>query len=163
MEEILKRFEPVYGNSSFMLWGTIVAGLLFFGLCAWLLFKKEEGQKRQLNIILAMLFFFFGMISLGTSFFTFWTQQKTGPVIVFTDAVETVYGRVSFDQLKNASITTMGNQSRINPQQQRGGSRLLLLEEDNGKAHVLSEDNYDIQQIYNAIKSAVKKWEEENK
>ncbi len=163
MEEILKRFEPAHGNSSFMLWGTILAGLLFLGLCTWLLLKKEEGQKRQLNIILAMLFFFLGMISFGTSFFTFWTQQKTGPVILYAEAVETVYGKVAFAQIKNASITTMGNKSRINPQQQRGGSRLLLLEENSGKAHVLSEDNYDIQLIYNAIKSAIKKWEEENK
>ena len=155
MEEILYRFEPIHTNSSITLWISLLFGLFAWGICALLLAKKEEGQNRQRNIIIAMLLFFVGMIGLGTAFFTYWTQQKTGPVVIYNDAIETVYGRVSFSQIKNSNIIAAGNRSIINPDLQKNTSRMLLIEENSGKAHVLSEDNYDIQAILNALRTAV--------
>lgn len=160
MEEILVRFEPIQDSSGATLWIGLGAGLLGMGLCAWLFLKKEEGASRQRNLILAMLFFFLGMISFGTSFFTYWTQQKTGPVFIYADGIKTSFGKTPFAELKNASITVAGNKSLINPNQQRNGTRLLLIEQHDGKAHVLSEDNYPIEAILNKLRGAVKQWEE---
>lgn len=160
MEEILVRFEPIQDSSNISMWIGVLVGLGGIGLCAWLFLKKEEGLNRQRNIILAMLFFFVGMIAFGTSFFTFWTQQKTGSVIIYANAVETTFGKTKFQDLKNASITVAGNKSLVNPNQQRNTTRLLLIEEHDGKAHILSEDNYQIEAILNKLKGAVREFEE---
>ena len=106
-----------------------------------------------------MLLFFVGMIAVGTSFFTYWTQKKTGPVLIYADAVETSYGKSYFRDVKNASITVAGNKSLVNPNQQRGATRLLLIEQHDGKVHVLSEDDYKIEAILNKLRGAVQEWE----
>lgn len=159
MEEILIRFDPLANNSGIAVWAGAIVSLVGFALAAWLFVKKEEGKDRQHNIIIAMLLFFLGMIAAGTSFFTFWTQQKTGPVIIYADAIETTYGKSSFRDIKNASITVAGNKSLVNPNQQRGATRLLLIEQHDGKAHVLSEENYKIEAILNKLRGAVQEWE----
>ena len=159
MEEILMRFEPLKDSSGIGIWAGVVAGVVGLGLSAWLFLKKEEGKDRQRNIIIAMLLFFLGMIALGTSFFSSWTQRKTGPVTLYTDAIETTFGKSYFSDIKNASITIAGNKSLINPNQQRGATRLLLIEEHGGKAHVLSEENYKIEAILNKLRGAVQEWE----
>ncbi len=159
MEEILIRFDPIENSSEIAVWAGVAVGIIGFALSVWLFLRKEEGKDRQRNIILAMLLFFLGMIALGTSFFTFWTQKKTGPVIIYVDAIETTYGKSFFRDIKNASITVAGNKSLVNPNQQRGATRLLLIEEHEGKAHVLSEENYKIEAILNKLRGAVQDWE----
>ncbi len=163
MEEILIRFDPLEDSSGIAVWTGALVSIIGFGLATWLFFKKEEGKNRQRNIIIAMLLFFLGMIAAGTSFFTFWTQQKTGPVLIYADAVETTFGKSYFQDIKNASITVAGNQSLINPNQQRGATRLLLIEQHNGKAHVLSEENYKIEAVLNKLRGAVQDWEKSKK
>ena len=152
------RFEPMQDSSAITLWTGAIVGLVGIGLCAWLLFKKAEGLARQRNIILAMLFFFLSMIALGTSFFTFWTQQKTGPVLIYADAVESSFGKTYFKDLKDASITVAGSKSLVNPNQQRNATRLLLIEQYDGKVHVLSEENYHIETILNKLRTAIQEW-----
>ncbi|MBX2875990.1 MAG: hypothetical protein KTR30_27970 [Saprospiraceae bacterium] len=159
MEEILIRFDPLESSSGIAVWAGVLVSVIAFGLCTWLFLKKEEGKNRQRNIIIAMLLFFLGMIAAGTSFFTFWTYQKTGPVLIYADAVETTYGKSYFRDIKNASITVAGNKSLVNPNQQRGVTRLLLIEQHDGKAHVLSEENYKIEAILNKLRGAVQEWE----
>lgn len=159
MEEILIRFDPLENSSTMAVWAGVLVGIAGFALATWLFLKKEEGKNRQRNIIIAMLLFFVGMIAVGTSFFTYWTQKKTGPVLIFADAVETSYGKSYFRDVKNASITVAGHKSLVNPNQQRGATRLLLIEEHEGKVHVLSEDNYKIEAILNKLRGAVQEWE----
>lgn len=159
MEEILIRFDPLENSSEIAVWAGVAVGIIGFALSVWLFLRKEKGKDRQRNIILAMLLFFLGMIAFGTSFFTFWTQKKTGPVLIYENAIETTFGKSYFQDIKNASITVAGNKSLVNPNQQRGATRLLLIEEHEGKAHVLSEDNYKIEAILNKLRGAVQDWE----
>lgn len=127
-----------------------------------LLRRKTTRDNRTRTLLLAMLFFFAFLIASSTAFFSWLSARRTGPVMIYAEAIETPYGRVSFDNIRNASIEEEKERSLINQNIIKKTTRLLVIEEKNGKAHVLSEQNYPIQQILGELKAAVKKWEEKS-
>ncbi len=106
-------------------------------------------------MLLALLVFFALIIAATTAFFSFWSMQKIGPVQVFETQIETPYGTVAYEDISRAYIELNGKQSLVNPGANISSVRMLFIEEVDGKMHVMSERNYDIDEILNKMKSLV--------
>ena len=53
-------------------------------------------------------------------------NQKTGPVILYPDAIETPFGRAGFDQIQNAYIKEELQKSFINPSITTGSYKVSI-------------------------------------
>ena len=106
-----------------------------------------------------MLLFFLFLIAAGTAFFSAWNRIRLGPVNIYTSSIETPYGTIQFDEIRNAKIESNQQPSMINPQLNRRTVKLLIIEERSGKAHIFSEKDYRVQEILNGLKEAVADWE----
>ena len=160
MEDILYTIEP---NSSGDRLTIIVALLAALGALAGmfaLLRTPSTGDQRNRRMLGAMLLFFVVLIASGTSFFSWLKTRKVSTITIYNDAVETPYGKVAFRNIKNASIETDRQPSFVNPSRATRQTKLLLIEEMDGKAHVMSEKDYDLQNIMSKLKKAVKQWED---
>ena len=160
MEEALYTFTPDNSASAQTAWFAAVIALGALAGMAAMLKKKAQGRNHNLNMLAAMLLFFVLLISSGTAFFSWWKIQKSGPVAVYADAVETPYGRAAFSTVKDAYIHVDNQPSLISPGRNVRTTKMLVIEERSGKTHVMSEEDYPIKEMLPAIKSAFKAWQQ---
>lgn len=163
MEQTIATFQADNSGDQTILLIALLTALFALAGMILLLRRKNGGLDRNRTLLLAMLAFFAFIIALGTAFFSWWSARKTGPVTVFTDAIETPYGRAGFADIQNAYLKKESQSSLINPKLVTGSVRLLIIEEKDGHAHVLSEQNYPVEQVMTALKDAVKTWQESRK
>ena len=153
MQEV---FQPTHQEDQVVLWIAIMLAIVgVVGLVFALRRKSTTADERNRNMLLAMLLFFLATISAGTALFSWLSMRKTGPVTITADAIETPYGKVDFKSIKNAEIITDQPVRLLPSNSQRGAVKLLLIEERSGKAHIMSEENYDIQRIFGALREAI--------
>jgi hypothetical protein len=155
MEELLHTIEP---SGSSELSTILIAIFVALGAAAAtfaLLRTSATGGQRSRILAGAMLLFFLFLISSSTAFFSWLKMQKVGPVKIYRHAVETPYGKAAFQDIKNIYIHLDQQPSRINPNQARRQTRLLVIEERQGKAHLLSEEDYDIMEVMAKLKKAM--------
>ena len=155
MTEALYTFQPDLSDS----YSTLITGLVIGlgGLAGALYLLKVPGSRenRTFRQLGAMLLFFGFLIGAGMSLFSWWTTRKLSPVVLYPDAIETPFGRAEFDQIENAYIKEELQKSFIKPSIPTGSYKVLIIEEIGGKAHALSEENYDLPEIMAKLKEAV--------
>lgn len=153
MEEALHTFTPTNTSDNFSFWGSLIV-VLVSGIALYFLFKrKSSGDAYRRQMMMAMLVFFALIIAASTAFFSFWSMKKIGPVLLFEDRIETTYGTADYDKILRAYIEMNGKRSLVSPGTTFDNVRMLFIEETDGKMHVLSEENYDIDQILNKMRS----------
>lgn len=154
--EVLHQFDPNTSNQQLNFWlATLIAVMAFGGLIY--LLKRKAANYNQ-NMLFAMLLFFTFLIASSTAFFTKWSQLKTGKVKLYPNSIETAYGVVTFGQIKKAYLHDNHQSSFINPNVKRKTIKMLIIEEMNGKVHVLSEVDYDINEIFRLLKKTIEEW-----
>jgi len=163
MTEALYVFAPDTSDAEFTFW----TGMLFAagGVAGtwWLLRRGGDRATYNYRMLGAMLLFFCFLIGTGMAVFSWWSTRKISEVRIYADRIETPYGIASFDQIKDARIETERDRSFINPNITTGTYRLLLIEETNGKAHILSEENYELRKIMEKLKIAISDWKAEER
>lgn len=156
--EIITTFEASTNQDQFFIWISLAVILISAAAGAFLLLKKPANLNYNMRMLLAMLCFFSFIIAAGTLVFSFLTQQKLSPVVLYTNAIETPYGQASFENIsdvyfeKNPRKTVFGASKDEN-------YRLLIIEEKGKKGHLLSEANYPINQIAGELKEAMRSWQ----
>jgi hypothetical protein len=152
MQEV---FQPTHQEDQLVLYIAVILAIAGIAGLVFTLRKKASGDARNRNMLVAMLLFFLATISTGTAFFSWLSMRKTGPVTITEEAIETPYGKAVFTSIRKAEIITDQPVRLIPSNNQRGAVKLLVIEEESGKAHVMSEENYDIQRIFGALREAM--------
>ena len=160
-QDALYTYLPETGDLTSNLLVAALLAVMGLAGCAILAWRPGRGQARNYRLLGAMLLFFLFLIAASVSFFSWLTLQRTGPVYLFADAVQTPRGTIPFDRIRNARILTAGNRSFIDPQRVRGGQQLLVIEELDGTTHVLAEEFYPVQEILSQLRQTVRAWEED--
>ncbi len=163
MEEALYTFTADHRAATQTALAAIIIALGAVAGMAALLKKKAEGSQHNQNMLAAMLFFFVFLIGGGAAFFSWLKIRKTGPVSLYENAVETPYGRTAFNTIKDAYIHADREPSLINPARSVRTTKMLVIEEKGGKAHVLSEQDYPIDEILSALKSTFAEWQQKGR
>lgn len=159
MENALYIFEPHNSAMTQTVWVAAIIALGSLAGMVVMLKKKAKGRQHYQNMLLAMLFFFAALISSGTAFFSWLKIRKTGPVSIYQDEVTTPYGSAAFSTIKDAYIHADNQPSLINPGKAVRTTKILVIEEKSGKAHVMSEEDYPIKEILPVLKDALDEWQ----
>lgn len=162
MDPTITVFQPDNTADQWTLWIALCVALAGLAGMILLLRRPAAGIPRRYGLLGAMLLFFVFLIASATAFFSFWSARKTGPVRLYADAIETPYGRAAFADIRNAYIEEEKEKSFINPNIVTGSVKLLIIEEYDGKAHVLSEEHYPLPRIMDSLREAIGKWREAN-
>lgn len=149
-------FEAVNTNSA-TIWTALAVALLCGIGAVWFQYTRFESVNKRLQQIGQMLLFYGVLISLGVAGFSFWQNTKTVDLVFKEDSVETPYGVLKYNNIKNAKIQTETMSSLANPNMVRSRIQLLVITETNGKSHVLSEENYPIRNVLGEIRERIKK------
>lgn len=160
MESPLHSFEPsLYGINTL----TIVFLSLTFLLAVLLYFQNkrkvpyyEKKRKRLYSMLL-----FFGILIFGTTgLLNFVNSLNLKTVKFYSNLIETPQGRISYDDIQSAYIYVDKPFTLTQTPDQPTATknrRLLIIEEYNKKTHVLSEENYQLEEILTTLKKFAKK------
>ena len=155
METPIATFSPLANSAATTFILTMTVGLISLAACIWIL-RKPVIKAYNYKMLVAMLLFFSTLISLGSSVFMGLKLKKNTPIAIYPTSIETPYGVAQYDNIKNASIIADKTPSIINSSQSARITKLLVIEEKDGKAHVLSEEDYPITEILRQLKLAIK-------
>lgn len=154
-----KTFEAVdilTGTFSTAL-GLIVFTALLLGYLYSIRNKPENKRLRQIG---AMLVFYVLLMAIGTAIFSYWNNRKLIDIVFEEKSFTSPYGVVKYNYIKNAKIQTETTSSYANANIVRSKVNLLVIEETNGKAHILSDENYEIREIMGELRKRIPKKEE---
>lgn len=162
MGELLYTFEAASSGAytNFVL--SLLAALIGIGGMLYLLRREVSREQRNLNIVIAMLLFFLFLIGSSTAFFSYMRLRKVGPVEIYASGMTTPYGKVRFEDIRNAEII-LDKESNILSGSTGRRTRMLAIIEKDGKTHALSEEDYPVQEILAKMKKATAGWKQPKK
>jgi len=162
MGELLYTFEAASSGAytNFVL--SIIAALVGIGGMLYLLRREVSREQRNLNIVIAMLLFFLFLIGSSTAFFSYMRLRKVGPVDIYEGGMKTPYGKVAFQDIRNAEIIVDEEPNVLSGNTGRR-TRILTIVEKDGKTHALSEEDYPVQEILGKMKKATAEWKQREK
>lgn len=121
---------------------------------------KDKPENKRLRQIGAMLLFYGLLMSIGTAIFGYWQSQKIIDLEFTEKSVETPYGELKYNNIRDARIRTETQASFANPNLVRSRIELLMVIEATGKTHVLSEENYDIRSVLGELRKRMQRKKE---
>ena len=160
MESPIQSFEPyLYGINTltfiFLSLTLLLIILLFFQN------KKkvpyfEKKRKRMYSMLI-----FFGILICGTTgLLNLVNSFNLKTVKFYSNSIETPQGKINYDDIQSSYIyvdkpllMSQNNQQASSPKQ----NRILIIEEYSRKTHVLSEENYQIEEILESLNKIRKK------
>lgn len=162
MDTPLATFEPTAsGMQSISIIAFIVS--VACGIGTFLLLRqKKRGSAKNMNVLIAMLLFFVGMIALGTFVFNGLAYQRIGTVTIYESGIQLGKKQIPFSDLENAKIEEIVETSFINPNSIRENTRVLFIADKSGKTYALSSEHYPVDKIMERMRSALQTWEINN-
>ncbi len=152
-EKVLYKFPLLrHGFDYTFLIYLLVAILL--GLSAWYVLKRSRLDINRKNV-LAMFLGFLAFIALGVAGLKWISVLKLQPVVLYTTKLVTPYGSAPYIQIQDFGIKLERKSSLLYPDVYRDSARYLMISEKQGKTHVLSEGDYQIDSIYAALSRLV--------
>ncbi len=132
----------------------LAIGVLLLSLVAlfFLFRKKASYEKRNQQQLLQMLAGFAFVISIGVVLGIGYNISKIQTISIFSDSVETAYGKVKFKDLKAVFLHQADERSFVSPDIELSSTQLLYFEEKRGKAYLFSPDNYDVRSIVETLR-----------
>jgi len=142
-------FEATTTQNDQLFWIALIVCLVAAG-GTFLLLRQSKGAYRSL---LALLSFILALVAGGTALFSKLTSERIGTVRLGEDFLETPYGKTKLADIRDAYIEMDQRPNPLNPGQKRDRVRLLIVLEEDGKTHVLSEENYPIEEILREMRN----------
>lgn len=152
MDTPLYVFEANASKETTTLIIAIVATLLAAGFLYYLKKRPTNYERRHYRQLGQMLSGFVLIISLGSIFGGIFNLQRLKSVKIYENAVETGYGKVSFDDLRYVYLQETGATSFLAPTIRIDTVYLAYFEEKNGKSYVLSNQHYDVRSIVQTLR-----------
>ena len=157
MNEVLYTFPATHAEDKFTLGFSLAVCLISLVGLIILLRKKSSGAAYRQQMMIAMLVFFAFIISLGISFFSFWSMEKIGDVLITESSITTPYGTAELKNIRRAYIEMNTQKSVVSGGRSGKSVRMLFIEERSGQMHILSSDNYKIDKVLNKMRAVVSK------
>lgn len=159
MEQVIEIFEPLKNPWQEMALPLMVAVLL---VAAQVLQLRNKNMERNRRIVLSMLLFFGAVIALLSAGGIAINAYKFQRVTVSASAISIGKKEISFSELRGYLIREDREQSWVSSDIQKKAVRSLVLEEKNGKTHLLPEEYYELSHLIATLDTAFSQWKEGN-
>ncbi len=156
MTEILYKYTPT-SDDQFYLWLGIILAFAGFGTAYFLLKKPAVGRAYTGNSIIAMLAFFVGLMAVGTAFFSGWSLRKQGKVEIYQEGIQFGATEIPYTEIRKIYVKQDKSASVFQAQGATTTINYLVIEQEGGKVHAISEEYFPIGEIMGRIKEITKK------
>jgi len=156
MTELLYKYAPT-SDDQFYLWLGIILALAGFGTAYYLLKKPATGRAYTNNSILAMLAFFVGTMAISTAFFSGWSLRKQGKIELYQEGIQLGADQIPYGEIRKIYFKQDKSASVFQAQGTTTTITFLVIEQEGGKTHAISEDQFPIGEIMSRIKEITKK------
>lgn len=143
-EKCLYVFEPIKLGFDSWLWIPIM--IMTFCIIAGVVAQKKITDKNR-RLTLLMVISFAGTISFFTSLSRTYAIWRTQPVKLYTEHLETPFGKTTYFNIKDYFIRLQHEYKPMQPETVRDSTRYLMIIERNDKTHLLSQSDYPIDTI----------------
>ncbi len=130
-----------------------------FALCCAAAVVWARGRKSLDSIrrnMLVMVFTFMGLTAAGMATLKVVSIFRLKPVRIFADAIETPYGRLPFSELRDAEVQPFFRFKPMQPGAPTDSTRYLsLFKTGNREPDILSEGDYRVDSIFDALKIVI--------
>ncbi len=158
MNELLKSYQPIRSEDELYLWLGALVAVMAFGAMAFVIRKEFSYEEQSKKWLIALLLFIVGLISTGTAFFSWMSQQRMGKVEVYSDHLVLGKTNLPFDQIKRINIQKEQEKSFVNPAIVRKEYQLLFVEDLKGRVYVVSEEAYPVREVMKEMRKAIDEW-----
>ena len=145
MNKPLFTFEPFH--QSLDLWSIAFMGCIAVSLTVIYFFlnklKLDSGRRN----IIRMLLGFLAVIASGFFLLRLLSQAKLKTVSIYNNRIETPYGEVRLQDIRDYYIKIERKYKPLNPNEITDSTRYFFIHEKSDKTHVLSEGDYLIDSI----------------
>ena len=163
MDQLLYLYEP---HTKDLHLTSLVSIVLLLAAIAGVFFNQKRKvplDRRNFRQLWTLLLSFVALLAFVALVFSFLTNRRIGTIKIFTDRIETNEGSVLARDVGRIYIHVNPPQSALGLPTPGDTTRVLILEEWNGKAHVFSEYNYAIDQMLEEMQRWMARVREENK
>ena len=143
-EKCLYVFEPLKLDFDAWLWIPIIITSLSI-ISAVVIHTKIKDKNRRLTLL--MVISFAGTIAFFTALSRFYAIWRTEPVKLYTEHLETPFGKTTYFNVKDYFIRLQHEYKPMQPETVRDSTRYLMIIERNDKTHLLSQSDYPIDTI----------------
>ena len=158
--EILFEFRPESTDRLF-LWLGIIIALGAFALTYYFLRKPRTGRAHTQAALVAMLFFFMGLLATGTAFFSGWSLLRQGKVVIQAEQLQIGNQTIAYTDIKRIFYKRDKQASIFQAVEGTTTINFLVVEEKGGRAHALSEQQYPIGEIRSRLEEVITAKKEE--
>ena len=159
MEPLFSEYYAVNSANYNNIWLLVLLAVVgFFG--AGLIFWRPQQLKLDANrrFLLVMLLFFGGLISLCSAAFS-WLTMK--PIKLYGDKIELPKGTIGFSEILKAQMDDVADVGLLNVNTQ-GKSIQVLSIKGKRRSYQISEEAYEVEQIFQDLKRAIDRWKKKN-
>jgi hypothetical protein len=157
MGELIAEFEPMHTR----IWPLLLTLLgIAVGLWLWRHRIAEMAPDKNRRMLVWMLLFFAWLIALFSLAGMVFNSRQFQPLQVYSEGIRLGKKDIHFRELRGYMIREDRTQSLVNPEESRGSVRSMLIEEKNGRVHLLPEEYYALPQLSRSLDSAYKAWQQ---
>lgn len=153
MGELISQYQGtsanLFDNVGLMI-GIAAIGMGIAGLIIW----KAKSLSYNYRLLLAMLFFFAGIIVLGNAFFIKMARGPLANFEIYELGIITGKGSFYYKDFRDAYLYTDRTVSPINPNTVQKQMKVLIIELENGTRENFTEKNYPVEQLLADIQDA---------
>ncbi|MEL6655714.1 MAG: hypothetical protein AAFR36_04675 [Bacteroidota bacterium] len=144
--EILFEYSPESTDRLF-LWLGILVALGAFALTYFFLSKKRTGRAHTQDVLVAMLFFFLGLLATGTAFFSGWSLLRQGKVVLQAEQLQIGNNTILYSDINKIYYKRDKQASVFQAVEGTTTINFLVVEAKGGRTYPLSEQQYPIGEI----------------
>lgn len=144
--DILFEFRPDSTDQLYLWLGIAVAIGAFF-LTYYFLRKPNTGREHTKAALIAMLFFFAGLLATGTAFFSGWSLLKQGKVVLQQDQMQIGQSTIPYQNINKIYYKKDKQSSIFQGIEGTSTITFLVIEEKGAVIHALSEEQFPIGEI----------------
>ena len=148
--EILFEFKPDSTDRLFLWLGIIIAAAAF-GLTYYFLRQPKTGRAHTQAALVAMLFFFLGLLATGTAFFSGWSLLRQGKVVIQANQIQIGNAEIPYNEITRIYYKRDKQASIFQAVEGTTTITFLVVETKIGKTFALSEQQYPIGEIRSRI------------
>lgn len=157
MEQVIEIFEPLKNPWQEMALPLLSAVLLAI---AQVLQLRNKNIERNRRIVFSMLLFFGAVIALLSAGGVAINAYKFQRVTISPTGIALGKKEIPFGQLRGYILREDREQSWVNSNIQKKTVRSLVLEEKNGKTHLLPEEYYELSRLIAVLDATFSQWKD---
>lgn len=137
---------------SFYMWLGAIVAIVAFGLSVVFLRKKARGRQHTNNVLMALLFFIAGLMGFTAAFFSAWSINKIGDVVLYAEHMNIGNKEIKYQDVRKLHFKEEKASSFLGNPGSGESSYYLVVETRDAQIFLIPNESFPIKEIRTKIK-----------